>query len=105
MTSSNVKPLMSPVNETEIVVSFELHNLQQNHERTLRSIINKYKDKTDAEVHLKTNDDIHIYFCEGSRSVSSSLSSLCTGSEDREQDLKYLIQMGLIKSEQGRRTT
>ncbi|XP_049790268.1 putative neural-cadherin 2 [Schistocerca nitens] len=83
MTSSNVKPLMSPVNGTEIVVSFELHNLQQNHERTLRSIINKYKDKADAEVHLKTNDDIHIYFCEGSRSGSSSLSSLCTGSEDR----------------------
>nr|CAD7572875.1 unnamed protein product [Timema californicum] len=94
MTAFDIKPLQIPVEATAVDESVKIPLSSLGPAQNIGLCVEEYKKKADEDLNSPPFDDLRNYAYEEGGSTAGSLSSLASGTDDKEQEFDYLVVWG-----------
>ncbi|XP_049939557.1 cadherin-3-like [Schistocerca serialis cubense] len=94
MTAFDIKPLKIPVKTSAVVETIEIKTLPSQTCKDVSTQVQECKMLSTDDVGFQQFDELHCFTDEGNSSVTSSLSSIVSSSDDKDHDYSYLYNWG-----------
>ncbi|XP_049790107.1 neural-cadherin-like [Schistocerca nitens] len=94
MTAFDIKPLKIPVKTSAVVETIEIKTLPSQTCKDVSTQVQECKMLSTDDVGFQQFDEVHCFTDEGNSSVTSSLSSIVSSSDDKDHDYSYLYNWG-----------